>query len=799
MTFSERKFSSSSQTYHLFFDPIMAEKLAIYSDLPKIVKLIENNTVCSIIAPTGSGKSIGVIWALMREGETVMCTQPTIPAATSLCDYQKKLSPQFSVGFAAEGQINYNMASNSVYCTAGHLRKVMKGCFKNGKAAPMRFTDVLFVDEIHVGSRDNSIIIDLWIEAFKQGVKVPKLVLATATEFGCHELMQRLATLTTPENPKPAVFRSTFRHYPVQIRYNQRRDYDEPDTEDSFVDAARIAVDLLAEKRGHGIVFCSGSAEVEEVAYEINELLDSKRLRTTFDRPVKVVGCFGQSKREDIDEAICDENDKPEKERVIKIVVTTNLCESSLTVPDVIFIVDALTEKRSDLVNGRFHLGTTWISKNSADQRKGRTGRTLRDGVCHRMCTEKFYDRLESFRPLEITRTPIADVVIEFMTIGLDPVKVISDLEHFKLIEAKQTLMETGCIVVPEVIKTAKELHDEMYPPLGGYIPRPALPPTITHKGFFVAEMPMDVRNAAAMFDYLNGSKDKNDFWAVVAFVMVDIYGPSLFWFPRKEKNENPKAYRYRIQEHANKHFSKFLGANPVESLCNAFYDCLDSLSRESSPTISGSKVPSKSEKSSSPGAAQTPRSVRNGLDAPFWKLRTWAVDNSCNNKKLREIVVQIKRIQKMLQRYTFPGVPDPNNKGGSPLSPPGKRVCEYIPGSPNTIVAAREGIVKAFTDTYKTKILVPMGYDYAAPDGHKVKVDTMKTVSRSAPGSKVLPLSEIHIRNKDGEQIMISLWIDAWIDRVAEAAALKKMYEAMGYSMANLGFNYGDDDSSSE
>lgn len=751
----------------------MANKLAIFSDLPQINDLIKKNIVSSIIAPTGSGKSIGVIWSLVREEMTVMCTQPTIPAATSLYEYQKKLSPDFSIGFAAEGNIQYNKNSRAVYCTAGHLRKVMKGFFKAGKAANMTFTDVLFIDEIHVGSRDNSIIIDLWMEAFKQGVKVPKLVLATATEFGCHELMQTLAELTSPKNPRPAVFRSTFRHYPVQLRY-QRRDYTEPDSEESFADAAKLAVELLVEKRGHGIVFCSGSSEVEEVVWEINNLLETKRLLNSFDRPVRVIGCFGQSKREDIDDAICDENDKPEESRVIKIVVTTNLCESSLTVPDVIFIVDMMSEKRSDLINGRFHLGTTWISKNSADQRKGRTGRTLKDGVCHRMCAEETYKKLEDFRPLEITRTPIADIVIEFMTIGLDPVKVISDLDPLKLEEAKNVLIETGCLMVPEVKKTEQEVFNEMYPPIGGYKPRPLPPPTVTHKGFFVAEMPMDVRNAAALFDYLNESKEVNNFLALVSFVIVDIYGPSLFWFPRKEKNEHPKAYRNRMEEHSSKYFSKFGGRNPVESLVNAFYDCLEFISLDLSP----------------PGSSKTPkRETRQGLDAPFWKLKEWASNNSCNNKKLREIIIQLKRIQQMLRRYTFPGIPDAQHKGKFLYG--GRKDCEYVSRFPNTVKNISENISKVFTNAYKQKILSSVGYNYVSPlDSRVVKVDTMKTVSICSPGPKVVPLSEIHIRNNNGEQIMISLWINAWVNQ--------KELDAM-YRNSLLASFYDDVESSSE
>lgn len=700
----------------------MAEKLAIFKDLPEIISKIKKNTVTWVIVETGSGKSIGVPYALIRDGGRVMCTQPTIPAATSLFGYQKKLSPQFNIGFAAEGTVQYTKASHAVYCTAGHMRKVMKGYFKNGKASDMLFTNIILLDEVHTGSKDNSIIIDLWVEAYRQGVKVPKLVLATATEFGCHDLMQRLAELVFPaavkagvatekDGPRPVIFRSTFRHHKVEVRY-QRKNYEEPDSQEAFADAAKIAVDLLTEKRSHGLVFCSGASEVEDVAFEIDELIKSRGIRNAFGRPVKVLPCYGQAKREDVDDAICDEDEKPENERIIKIVVTTNLCESSLTVPGVIFIVDMLSEKRSDLVGGRFHLGTTWISKNSADQRKGRTGRTLSGGVCHRMCSEEIYARFEDFRPLEITRTPITDIVIECMTCGLDPVKVISDLELSKLIEAKNTLIETGCISTPEVKKTEQQLYDEKFPSLGK--PKVVVVPTpeVTKCGFFVSDMPMDVRNAAAMYKYLTESNSTSNFWAMVYFIVVDLYGPPLFFFPRKEKHENPKHYRARLEEHSRKYFSKFQGNNPVESLVFAMYDCLH---------IAGAEK---------------------GLDAPFGKLRMWAVDNSCNNKKLREIIIQIKRVQKILNYSGYESV-------------------EYDPKIDKLAISKiSETIIRCFSDMYKSKVLIGMGGKYLSSDHRQLSVDTMKTVSRVSPGYKILPLSEICIRTPDREILMVSLWM---------------------------------------
>lgn len=71
----------------------------------------------------------------------------------------------------------------------------------------MTFAEVLMVDEIHVGSKDNSIIVDMWKEARRQGVRVPKLLMATATEFGLGPLMKELGG---------DVFRSDFRHYKVR-------------------------------------------------------------------------------------------------------------------------------------------------------------------------------------------------------------------------------------------------------------------------------------------------------------------------------------------------------------------------------------------------------------------------------------------------------------------------------------------------------------------------------------------------------------------------------------------------------
>jgi len=89
-----------------------------------------------------------------------------------------------------------------------------------------------------------------------------------------------------------------------------------------------------------------------------------------------------------------------------------------------------MTEKRADMIANRFHLVTTWISKNSADQRKGRTGRTLHGGICYRMCLEADYEKFESFRPLEIKRTPVADVVLSSCLVAWIQLESFLRLNH---------------------------------------------------------------------------------------------------------------------------------------------------------------------------------------------------------------------------------------------------------------------------------------------------------------------------------------------------------------------------------
>lgn len=700
----------------------LLQKLAIYDNLEEIVDLIKSNQVVHVNVPTGSGKSIGIPAKLIRDGAIVCCTQPTIPAAQALCDFQKIVSPKYNIGYAAEGEKKYDKKSHMFYATAGHVRKVMLSHFEKGVARDMLFCDVLLVDEIHIGSKDNSIIIALWMEARRQGKKIPNLVASTATSHGLEELKDKIGGV---------VFSSDFRHFKVGLRYHNKS-YSEPDDDLMFKDAARIAADLLLEKKSHGIVFCSGSAEVEEMVDNIKQVLKDMSISEIDGREIRVLPCFSQCKKEEIAEAIRDEDDidlSPGRKRIIKIVVASNIAESSLTVPGVIFILDMLSEKRPDMIANRFHLVTTHISKNSADQRKGRTGRTLHGGVCYRMCTEADYEKFESFRPLEIKRTPVADVVIELMSCGLDPVGVISEIEAHKLEAAKQVLATTGCIILPRI--NFDDYDDGFeYDLKGQKIIRPQEAPIVTNVGRFVASIPMDVRHAAALYYYLYGIPgmmepvgQENIFWGVATLVLADLYGPPLFWFPRKKKDEDPKVYKSRMVEYIDEYFSKFEGDNPLETLLFAFKDCMDH-----SPDYN----------------------VMSGVHA----TKEWAQKNSINNKKLREVIMQMRRMMKIISNLK--NADDENF------------VCEYVETSRYDVTQSCTVLISmALGRVYQDSFIVQIGRHLVSSDGRKVYLDDTKCVfNMNSPQlrvtNKYIPLSEIEFKNKKTgmKTIIISLWI---------------------------------------
>jgi ATP-dependent helicase HrpA len=190
------------------------------------------------------------------------------------------------------------------------------------------------------------------------------------------------------------------RTYPVEVRYRD----DELEQLDAIEDAVQ---ELCRAGPGDVLVFLSGEREIRDTAEVLSGRLDR----------VEVLPLYARLSTAEQHRVF-----KPHRGR--RVVLATNVAETSLTVPGIRYVVDPGTARISRY-SARLkvqQLPIERISQASADQRKGRCGRTS-DGICIRLYSEKDYDERPRFTDPEILRTSLAAVILQMAALGLGPIE----------------------------------------------------------------------------------------------------------------------------------------------------------------------------------------------------------------------------------------------------------------------------------------------------------------------------------------------------------------------------------------
>jgi ATP-dependent helicase HrpA len=193
------------------------------------------------------------------------------------------------------------------------------------------------------------------------------------------------------------------RTYPVEVRYAPR---EEPDADQ--IEAIGDAVQEL-QRAGPGdvLVFLSGEREIRDTAEALNGRLDR----------VEVLPLYARLSTAEQHRVF-----KPHHGR--RVVLATNVAETSLTVPGIRYVVDPGTARISRY-SARLkvqQLPIERVSQASADQRKGRCGRTA-DGICIRLYSEEDFDERPRFTDPEILRTSLAAVILQMAALGLGAIE----------------------------------------------------------------------------------------------------------------------------------------------------------------------------------------------------------------------------------------------------------------------------------------------------------------------------------------------------------------------------------------
>jgi ATP-dependent helicase HrpB len=359
-------------------------------------------------APPGAGKTTHVPLALLDEpwlvGKKILMLEPRRIAAKNAAHRIASL-----LGEPAGQTIGYRMRLESKTSHATRIEVITEGILTRmlQQDPSLEGIGLVIFDEFHERSLDSDLALSLCLkgrELFRDESDPLKLLVMSAT------LDSSAITQLLDNAP---VVRSEGRTYPVDIRYGQAAKPGERIVE-RMVATLKQAINDNPDRSI--LAFLPGQGEIHRTADALGEWLLERRIRDIQLHPM-----YGNLTLEEQQQAIAP---LPAGQR--KVVLATNIAETSLTIDGVDVVVDSglVREARFDPGTGMTGLHTTRISRASSTQRAGRAGR-LAPGICYRLWTESQQEQLVAHTTPEILRADLAPLALQLLQWGVnDPAEL---------------------------------------------------------------------------------------------------------------------------------------------------------------------------------------------------------------------------------------------------------------------------------------------------------------------------------------------------------------------------------------
>lgn len=423
------------------------KRLPAFAAKDNFLSLLEHNRVVVVVGETGCGKTTQlpqfILDSLILSGHgaeaSIIITQPRrISAVSVAARVSAERIDDGSVGYAIRGETKQNQATKLLFCTTGVVLRRL------GSGDGLKDVTHIVVDEVHERSVDGDFLL-LELKELLARHPTLKVVLMSATIN--HETFVKYFNnapmLTIPGFTHPITdmyledYISSVSYKPASVKPNRKeseeekhafRDYcsskglseESTSTIQNIMQAERIDYQLIAavvqhiiatSQRSGILIFLPGVQEIRSCIDVIRGTLGEKaeilplHANLSNDEQLAV---FANTKR-------------------WKIIAATNVAETSITIEDVVYVVDSgrVKETAYDPESGLSLLKEQWVTRAAARQRRGRAGRT-QPGVCYKLYTRKQEEKMGRFPIPEILRTPL-----ESISLTVKVMRESEDVKHF--------------------------------------------------------------------------------------------------------------------------------------------------------------------------------------------------------------------------------------------------------------------------------------------------------------------------------------------------------------------------------
>lgn len=402
------------------------ESLPITARRKEIVQAIRDNQVIILSGQTGSGKTTQIPKFCIEAGRgiegRIACTQPRrIAAMTVSARIAEEMGEELgnSVGYKIRFQDKSSPLAFVKVMTDGILLAETQG------DPYLNEYDTIIIDEAH----ERSLNIDFILGIIRNLLKKRRDLKVIITS----------ATIDTEKFSKAfnnaPIIEVTGRTYPVEVRYREEGHGESSDVPRTFGERANDALmEIITESdKGDILIFMPTEQDIRETCDLI-----TKRY-AGFDVLPLYARLSGTEQK-----AVFKSS------QVRKIIVSTNIAETSITIPGIRYVIDAGVARIAQYSpsTGTFSLPVTEISRSSADQRMGRCGR-VENGICIRLYSEEDYKGRSLYTLPEILRTNLTEVILRMTSLA------ITDIEGFPFIDSPakasindgfKTLFELGAV-----------------------------------------------------------------------------------------------------------------------------------------------------------------------------------------------------------------------------------------------------------------------------------------------------------------------------------------------------------------